>query len=78
MARILATVGRLYSNQFKCDCLKNQKRFVNIFLPFWNLNKILNFLKKKHETRSLSISEIIHSEKRGYLNAWKNLFQNAL
>ena len=33
--------------------------------------------KKKGESSSLSISEIIDSKKGGYLNAWKALLQNS-
>ena len=36
------------------------------FLKF--IRKILNILKKKDESHSLTISEIIDSEKRAYLN----------
>ena len=36
-------------------------------MHFQNVHKILNFLKKGLELFSLSIFEIIHSEKRGYL-----------
>ena len=35
------------------------------------------FSKKKGETSSLSISEIIDSKRGGYLNAWKALLQNS-
>ena len=36
------------------------------------------FSKKKHEYPSLIISEIIHAERRGYLNVWKVLLQNTI
>ena len=35
-----------------------------------------NIFKKKGETSSLSISEIIDSKGDGYLSAWKALLQN--
>ena len=35
-----------------------------------------NILKKKGESSSLSISEIIDSKRGGYLSAWKALLQN--
>ena len=38
-------------------------------MHFQNVHKILNFLKKGLELFSLSIFEIIHSERLGYLNA---------
>ena len=41
-----------------------------MFIVFLSLHKILNFLKKKKiESYSLIISEIIHSKKCAYLNA---------
>ena len=36
-----------------------------------------NILKKKGESSSLSISEIINSKRGGYLSAWKALLQNS-
>ena len=36
-----------------------------------------NILKKKGESSSLSISEIIDSKGGGYLSAWKALLQNS-
>ena len=36
-----------------------------------------NIFRKKGESSSLSISEIIDSESGGYLNAWKALLQNS-
>ena len=38
---------RSYRNQFKCIYRNNQKLFVNIFIHFLNLHKIVNILKKK-------------------------------
>ena len=35
------------SNQFKYNYLEIEKYFLNFFLHFWNLHKILNSLKKK-------------------------------
>ena len=35
-----------------------------------------NTLKKKGESSSLIISEIIYSKRRGYLSAWKALLEN--
>ena len=40
--------------------------FCQNLLPLWNSHKIWNILKK---IMSLSISQIIDSVKRGYLNA---------
>ena len=36
-----------------------------------------NIFKKKGESCSLSITEIIDSKRAGYLNAWKALLQNS-
>ena len=36
-----------------------------------------NIFKKKVESSSLSISEIIESKRGGYLKAWKALLQNS-
>ena len=36
-----------------------------------------NIFKKKRESSSLSISEIIDSKRGGYFSAWKALLQNS-
>ena len=36
-----------------------------------------NIFKKKGESSSLSISEIVDSKSGGYLSAWKALVQNS-
>ena len=36
-----------------------------------------NIFKKKVESSSLSISEIVESKRGGYLSAWKTLLQNS-
>ena len=46
-------------------------------MRFWNLYEMENILKKKGESSSLSISEIIDSKGGGYLSAWKALPQNS-
>ena len=38
---------------------------------------MVNISKKKGESSSLSISEIIHSKRGDYLSAWKALLQNS-
>ena len=50
---------------------------MDFLLPFWNLHEMENIFKKKGESSSLSISEIIDSKRGGYLNAWKALLQNS-
>ena len=36
-----------------------------------------NIFKRKRESSSLSISEIIYSKRGGYLSAWNALIQNS-
>ena len=55
----------------------NQKTYSGFFISFlkstWNVEQF----QKKGEFSSLSISEIIHSKRGGYLSAWKALIQNS-
>ena len=44
---------------------EKQKTFSQYFLPFGNLDSILNVSKKKDEPQSSSIFEVTDSEKRG-------------
>ena len=37
---------KAFRNQFKRNHLKSKKLFVNFVLFFWNLDKILNILRK--------------------------------
>ena len=46
MASILINIAGLYNSQFKCNYLKNEKKFLNFLFHFWNLQEILNILKK--------------------------------
>ena len=46
-------------------------------MRFLNLHEMENIFKKKGESSSLSISEIINSKRGGYLSAWKALLQNS-
>ena len=48
---------------------EKSKPFSNFLLHFQNLHQILTNLKKKKEPHSSSISEVIDSERRAYLNA---------
>ena len=43
----------------------------------WNLYEKFENFKKKWQSSSLSISEIIDSKGDGYLSAWKALLQNS-
>ena len=64
--------------QFQARLSHKQKTFSRFFIAFlkcaWNLE---NF-PKKDEYSSLIISEIIDTEKRGYLNVLKVLLQNTI
>ena len=64
--------------QFQARLSHKQKTFSRFFIAFlkcaWNLE---NFAKKD-EYPSLIISEIIDTEKRGYLNVLKVLVQNTI
>ena len=46
-------------------------------MHFWNLHEMENIFKKKGESSSLSIFEIIDSKRGGYLSAWEALLQNS-
>ena len=72
---ILVVIGRIYRYQFKCNSLKrkinsNFKFYCSfrICIKFWTFWK-----KKKNEPHSLSISEVIDSEKRASLKCIKGL-----
>ena len=54
-------------NNFKHHYLKKKELFLNFLLHFWNGNEMYNILKKKDEYCSLIVSEIIESERGGYL-----------
>ena len=49
--------------------LKNQTQFFHSLLHLKNLHKSLNIFREKIEHHGFNISEVIDSEKRGYLNA---------
>ena len=77
MTTIPEAICRVSHNNFKRHYLK-KKDFFWFFIAFlkcaWNLE---NF-PKKDEYPSLIISEIIDTEKRGYLNVLKVLLQNTI
>ena len=50
---------------------------MDFLLPLWNLQEMENIFKKKGDSSSLSVSEIIDSKRGGYLSAWKALLQNS-
>ena len=57
-------------------CLK-QKPFSGFFIAFLKSTWNGEHFKKKGESSTLSISEIIDSKKGGYLSVWKALLQNS-
>ena len=65
-----------FTQQVQTPFSLKKKLFLNFLLRFWNLHEMENILKKKGESSSLSISEIIDSKRGGYLSAWKALLQN--
>ena len=54
-----------------------QKTFSGFFTAFLKSTWNGEHFQKKGESSSLSISEIIDSERGGYLSAWKALLQNS-
>ena len=66
-----------FTQQVQTPLPLKQKIFLDFLLPFWNSHEMENIFKKKGESFSLSISEIIDSKRSGYLSAWKALLQNS-
>ena len=67
-----------FQQQFQTPLSRKQNTFSGFFIAFlkctWNLDHFI----KKDEYPSLIISEIIDTERRGYLNVWKVLLQNTI
>ena len=67
-----------FTQQVQTPFSLKKKNFSEFFIAFlkstWNGE---HFQKKKGESSSLSISEIIDSKRGGYLSAWKALLQNS-
>ena len=70
MPGIVALMWRISRKRLKCIYPKNQNLFVNILMHFLNLHKIWKIFILKVKPHSLSISEVIHCEKRRCLNAF--------
>ena len=66
-----------FTQQVQTPLSLKKKTFSDFLLRFWNLHKMENIFKKKGESSSLSISEIIDSKWGGFLSAWKALLQNS-
>ena len=58
MTTILFIKVEIYHNQFKCNYVRKKKFSPHFLIQFWNLNQILNILKKKDDTQSLCIPEM--------------------
>ena len=54
-----------------------QKAFSGLFIAFLKSTWNGEHFRKKGESSSVSISEIIDSKRGGYLSAWKVLLQNS-
>ena len=69
MTSIPAAICRIYRNSFKRHYLIKKRFFLDFLLHFLNVHQISSiFKKKKDESPTVNISEIIDSERRGYLN----------
>ena len=64
--------------QFQTALSQNIKILSGFFIEFLKFTWNLEHFPKEDEYRSLIISEIIDTERRGYLNVWKVLFQNTI
>ena len=64
--------------QFQARLSHKQKTFSRFFIAFLKCAWTLENFPKKDEYPSLIISEIIDTEKRGYLNVLKVLLQNTI
>ena len=78
MTCIFLIIERNSRNKFQRNYLQNQNHFIKVLLDFWNLHIILRIFFKKDDLDNFNISGVIDSEKCGYLNAQKLLFQNTL
>ena len=73
MTSIPVAICRISRNKFNQHYLQNKKPFSGIFIAFLNSTANMKDFEEENEFSSLSMSEIIDSEKGGYLNA---LLQN--
>ena len=64
--------------QFQTPLSQKQKNFSTFFIAFLKCAWNLEHFQKKDEYPSLIISEIIDTERRGYLTVWKVLLQNTI
>ena len=77
MTSIPAATSRVYRSNFKRHYLR-KKDFFWFFIAFlkcaWNLEPFL----KNDKYPSLTVSEVIDAERRGYLHVQKFLLQNTI
>ena len=66
-----------FTQQVQTPSSLKQKTFSRFFIAFLKSTWNGEHFQKKREFSSLSISEIIHSKRGGYLSAWKALLQNS-
>ena len=66
MTSIPAAICRISRNNFKRYYLRNKRLFPDFLLHFWAALNLEHF-RKKYEYPRLIISEIIDTERRGYL-----------
>ena len=66
-----------FTQQVQTPLSLKQKTFSGFFIGFLKSTWNGEHFQKKGESSSLSISEIIDSKRRGYLNAWEALLQNS-
>ena len=68
MTSIRVAIWRIYGKNFKRHYLRKKKIFSGFFITFLKCTWNLEHFSKTDEYPSVSISEIIHTERRGYLN----------
>ena len=65
-----------FTQQAQTPLSLKQKTFSGFLIAFLKSTLNIEHFRKKGESSSLSISEIIDSKGGGYLSAWKALLQN--
>ena len=68
MTGISVAICRISRNNFKHQYLTNKRFFSGFFIAYLECASNLEHFEKKDEHPSLVISEIIDSERGGYLN----------
>ena len=70
-------IMQILTQQVQKSLSLKQKAFSGFFFAFLKSKLNGEHFQKKGESSSLSISELIDSERGGYLSAWKALLQNS-